>query len=125
MNSGIVFVCYLLKFLRFFHIYSVLQSLGYLVDELGDIFYLHKYMFVNILSFMTADLKLILSLHYLACGWIYIEIYKEERGLSTVKFSQDNDFAMFVDSFYLMTTTISTVGYGDFKGFMGTTGEYV
>ena len=32
---------------------------------------------------------------------------------------------MYVDSFYLMTATISTVGYGDFKGFMGDTGDYV
>ena len=31
---------------------------------------------------------------------------------------------MYVDSVYLMTTTISTVGYGDFKGFIGDTGDY-
>ena len=84
MNSGIVFLCYILKFLRFFHIYSVLQSLKYLVDELGEIFYLQRYMFINFLSWTIAGLKLILSLHYLACGWIYIEIEKAELGLPRV-----------------------------------------
>ena len=87
MNSGLVFVCYILKFLRFFHIYSVLQSLKYLVDELSEIFYLQRYMFVNILRWMKADLKLLLSLHYLACGWIYIAISKAEKGLPRVEFS--------------------------------------
>ena len=87
MNSGFVFYCYILKFLRFFHIYSVLQSLKYLVDELSDYFYLQRYMFVNILRWMKADLKLLLSLHYLACGWIYIEITKAEKGLPRVEFS--------------------------------------
>ena len=113
-----------IKILRFIHIYSVLQSLRYLVDELGEIFYLHRYMFVNLLSWTCAGLKFMLSVHYLSCGWIYIEIAKAEKGLPRVEFSSDTDFAIYVDSFYLMTTTISKVGYGDFKGFIGVTGDY-
>ena len=32
---------------------------------------------------------------------------------------------MYVDGLYLMTTTITTVGYGDFKGFNDTDGEWI
>lgn len=32
---------------------------------------------------------------------------------------------LYVDGLYLMTTTITTVGYGDFKGFNDTDGEWV
>ena len=81
-------------------------------------------MFLNFLSWTTAGLKFILSLHYLSCGWIYMEKEKAEKGLPRAVFSQETDFAIYVDSFYLMTTTISTVGYGDFKGFIGDTGDY-
>ena len=81
-------------------------------------------MFVNFLSWLMAGLKLILSLHYLACGWIYIHFVKFEYGMVSVKFSDESFLAMYVDSLYLMTTTISTVGYGDFKAFMGKTGDY-
>ena len=96
----------------------------YLMEKLSDIFYLQRYMFVNFLSWLMAGLKLILSLHYLACGWIYIHFLKLEAGRITVEFSDDSFLAMYVDSLYLMTTTISTVGYGDFKAFMGNTGDY-
>ena len=53
-----------------------------------------------------------------------MEKEKAELGLPRAVFSQDTDLAIYVDSFYLMTTTISTVGYGDFKGFIGDTGDY-
>lgn len=32
---------------------------------------------------------------------------------------------MYVDGLYLMTTTITTVGYGDYKGFNNTDGEWI
>ena len=56
-----------------------------------------------------------------------IESWKEARGYSNIEFTADGDNAyelMYIDSVYFMTQTISTVGYGDFKGFVDTTGHW-
>ena len=39
--------CMSLKILRLYHILEVFDSFKRLLDKLGDIFYLHRYMFVN------------------------------------------------------------------------------
>lgn len=56
-------------------------------------------------------------IHFYTCGWILIYYYKVEKGIETFEFSSDNLMVHYFESLYLMTTTISTVGYGDFKGF--------
>ena len=73
---------------------------------------------------MSAALEFILSIHYLACGWIYIYSTKKLYDRLTIEFSDDTQLAIYVDSIYAMTTTITTVGYGDFKGHIGDTGDY-
>ena len=40
-------------------------------------------------------------------------------------FSEPSEkLSIYVDSFYLITTTVSTVGYGDFKAYLGSDGVY-
>ena len=55
-------------------------------------------------------------------------IYEEKKrvGWKYVEFSGSADhFTIYVDSFYLITTTITTVGYGDFKGFYDNEGDWL
>ena len=66
----------LLKTLRLFHVYEVVQTLNRLLEKLADIFYLHRYLFKNLLSWAVAGGKFLLFVHYYACGWIYMQIWK-------------------------------------------------
>ena len=85
---------------------------------------MRRYFFENLYSWFKAGLKFVLSVHYFACGWILIHYYKEKWGYRTADFSGSELGVQYVDSFYLMTTTISSVGYGDFKGFIDTEGGW-
>ena len=48
---------------------------------------------------------------------------KEETGYVVLDFSYNEDGPDYVESLYLVTTTISTVGYGDFKGYFNDNGD--
>ena len=67
---------------------------------------------------ILTGLKFIMILHFYTCGWILIHHYKVEEGIESINFTEDTISYSYVESIYLMTTTISTVGYGDFKGFV-------
>ena len=108
-----------------------------LFNILADIFYLYKYHLMNIKAWILAAIKFLLFIHYFSCGWIYIYMLKTEANKPTVEFSVtmidilDKDSvnyhnwqAVYVDSFYLITATISTVGYGDFKAYINDTGSW-
>ena len=41
-----------------------------------------------------------------------------------VAFSENEMMSDYTESVYFITTTISTVGYGDFKGFVDGTGDW-
>ena len=56
-------------------------------------------------------------MHYFACGWLWLTDEKKLEGLAYVDWSEDTMAAKYVDSVYLVTTTITTVGYGDFKAY--------
>ena len=50
-----------------------------------------------------------------------IHSHKLHKGMKTFEFTGDGEILNeYVDSLYTITTTISTVGYGDFKGFVDT-----
>ena len=85
------------------------------MDKLADIFYLHRYMFSNLLLWFIIVLKFLLTMHYFACGWLWMTEKKKLDGVAYVEWSEDTMMAKYVDSVYLVTTTITTVGYGDFK----------
>ena len=115
-----------LKLLRFVRIKQVTQSLVKLVNIIADIFYMKRVLFNNLMRWMLAALKLILSIHVFACGWTCIAKIKESSGGPGVEFEYDTIFGQYVSSFYMTTTTITTVGYGhgNYKGFIDTSGHW-
>ena len=64
------------KFLRLLHVYNVVNTLTRIMEMASDIFFMQRYRFVNFLSWTLAGLKFLLTLHYFACGWIWIYKYK-------------------------------------------------
>ena len=68
---------------------------------------------------------MILSIHFSACGLILVNKYREEAGHYYVDiFTYQKLSGIYVESLYFMTTTISTVGYGDFKGYIDNSGTW-
>ena len=82
-------------------------------------------MFENLLKWILTGIEFFLSLHYFACGSVLIHRIKSELGYDLIDFTYNFDFYDYTESFYLMTTTITTVGYGDFKGFHDTNGHWL
>ena len=110
-------ICMAFKTLRLYHLSYVTDTLRRLMDLLSEIFYMKRYMFVNLLSWTLTIFKFIGAVHYFACGWVMIHYYKERYGMKHIEFSEDTIFTKYFESVYAMTTSITTVGYGDYKGY--------
>ena len=61
-----------MKILRLFHAQTIADTLKRFMEILGNIFFLHSYMFENLYKWVIAALKFIVSIHYFACVWILI-----------------------------------------------------
>lgn len=115
-----------LKMLRLYHIKEVFDAFRRLFDQLSEVFFMKRYIFQNLESWFVTIVKFVLCVHYFACGWVLIFEFKQRNGYVAVPNFTDPDSSLstYVESLYLITTTISTVGYGDFKGFYDTDGSW-
>ena len=78
VQLDVLFVtCMAFKTLRLYHVKEVTDAFRRLIDFLSDIFYLHRYFFVNLQSWVFASIKFLMTVHYFACGWIVISKIKE------------------------------------------------
>ena len=85
-----------------------------------------KYMFDNILSWTLAGTTLFITIHLFACIWVKLHFIKLAYGVETIEFEETGRAAQYFESLYLMTTTISTVGYGNayYHGYFDNTGSW-
>ena len=113
-----------MKILRFLHISRITASLINLKNIIADIFFLHTYIFDNLLSWTLAGFKLILTIHLFACGWISFEIYLAKDHNVANLFTEGSSPAKYLEAIYFITTTITTVGYGDLKGYVDNSGSW-
>ena len=61
-----------MKTFRLIHAYTIAATLSRFMDILGNIFFLHSYMFENLYKWFISGLKFLFCIHYFACIWIYI-----------------------------------------------------
>lgn len=59
--------------------------------------------------------RLLLFIHYLSCGMLYIGTSYSESWLA--KQDTDDKYHLYIASYYFITTTLTTVGYGDLLPF--------
>ena len=104
-----------LRLLRLVHMYETADALKSIFDKLGEYFYLQTYMFKNILSWILASTKFLLCVHYMAIGWIALDDFNHHVG--TFGFTNNEHGTLYVESFYLILSSITTVGYGDLSAF--------
>ena len=65
-------------------------------------------------------------IHLYACIWVKVQEDKAVQGLPHALFVETSNHGKYAEAVYLMTTTISTVGYGDRDehGFIDDTGSW-
>ena len=114
-----------LKILRLSHFDEMTDTIMRLMDSLSEVFWRKTFLFENLMKWILTGTKFILALHYFACGWVLIHRIKYEAGYRLIEFTYNFDIYDYVESVYLMTTTITTVGYGDFKAFHDDTGHWL
>ena len=125
-NDWVLNLVMALKILRLSHADEIADAITRLMDLLSEIFWRRKFLFYNMLRWILAGVKFLLAVHYFACGWILIHRMKQQFGWVLFPFNFGTaDWEDYVESFYLITTTITTVGYGDFKGFLDTDGSWL
>lgn len=120
-------LCMSLKTLRIFHIDEVIDVMSRIIDKAGDIFYLHRYFFENLLNWCLAAFKFLFCVHYFSCAWIMIMNMKMIRGQSFIPIIETELHGMtgqYVEAMYFITTTITTVGFGDWKGYYDDEGDW-
>ena len=66
--------------LRLWYVRSVGVSLSHVFDILQEVYYMHRILLANLLSWFFAAIKLIVFMHYFACGWIFINVNKVSNG---------------------------------------------
>lgn len=118
--------CYNLVFLRLYNVKRVATSLYIIFEDLQEVFYTYRYSLSNICQWTISALYLVGFIHYFACGWIYVANRKKMIGYGHFhEFSDwESFFIRYAESWYTMTTTISTVGYGDYKGYYDDDGHW-
>ena len=67
--------------------------------------------------------NLFFIIHVLASTWIYLGRTIEESWVEMNNFDKDDIKKLYITSVYWVITTLTTVGYGDFKGFQSN--EYI
>lgn len=80
---------------------------------------MHRIALSNLLSWTNAATKLILFIHFFSCGWLCINTRKVMMHMDNyIAFSDSESyFIRYFESWYFMTSTISTVGFGDISAF--------
>jgi hypothetical protein len=57
-----------------------------------------------------------LSMHTLACGWVWLGVETEDSWIDLLDFREMGKDTLYITAVYWMTMTLTTVGYGDVKG---------
>lgn len=133
---------YWLKLLRFVHFGKFLKLMDLYFQKMLLRIGIDKQAVERTIYFITLILYLVYVIHILSCSWTligymsegsWISVFQSSqkkvddselgKGSGKQEFSMNNIAAVYVRAVYFIVTSLTTVGYGDFKG--STTNEFL
>ena len=124
---------YWFKLFRYVHFRRLLSLINHCLSRVFNRLGLNKQVIERIFYFITLLLHLVFIIHILACCWCLIGlhtdgswVYKRAiddnddengKGDNKPEFEDSNIAAVYIRAIYFIICTLTTVGYGDFKGF--------
>jgi len=77
----------------------------------------------NIMGYIRAAGSFMIMIHIFSCAWIYIGA-SDGQWMSAEEKEFKYVFYIYVNAFYFVTTTMTSVGYGDISGYTDGVGEH-
>ena len=143
-ESTFLFWLYYLKCFRLYYLYRVSEAVETFVYKFGGATICgykntQRQTLVVVTRMTNLFFSVISILHILACIWIWIGtanyllvdredkpptwIYHPENGINEAQEGDASSHTIYITSLYWVVTTLTTVGYGDQKGYTST--EYI
>ena len=70
----------------------------------------------NLMGYIRSAGAFCIMIHFFACTWIYVGAMEDQWMSEEEKLFNDKS-TTYVNSIYFITTTMTSVGYGDINGF--------
>ena len=118
-----------LKLIRFIHVRTVYGCLSDVVKIMLNKLELDKGSIEKASHIINLCIYIFSAIHILGCAWIAIAMIVECSWLDMggcgagINVERTKDFNVYITSIYWVITTLTTVGYGDYKGY--TPEEYI
>jgi hypothetical protein len=112
---------YPLKLIRFVHVLEVYEFITEAIFK-GFLKKIGVVQTTKVSYVFDLLLYLLSSVHFLGCMWIYLGKKLEcswirRCPVGDITVANDNNFDIYITSTYWVITTLTTVGYGDYKGY--------
>ena len=126
VDSLLYHIFFFMKIFKLLAAPKVAETFAMTVGALKDFFYMHRTLINGIHRMVHVILKTGLISHIMVCIWLRLSLYFDEQYFLESENSYDNLDIIELESkimiyyttqLYFIVTTVTTVGYGDYKPF--------
>lgn len=96
------------------------QSVTFIEETIKSIFVRQKITVQNVIGQLRAASEFAIMIHFFACLWIYIGALDDSWMTEEQRLFENNIVELYLDALYFITTTMTSVGYGDTSAFSRT-----
>ena len=104
-----------LKLFKFLMLSRIMESLRFIENLLKDQYVESSFAVENAMGYLRAAGEFIIMIHIFSCMWLFVGQLEFQYFFLADPY--DHDAHMYVDAIYFVTTTMTSVGYGDISAF--------